>query len=91
MLQIITSNRFEKDLKAAIKSGKDIEKLKRVVDVLCIPEALPVQNRDHSLTGEHKGFRECHLEPDWLLIYRIDLDVEELFLMRIGSHADLFK
>ena len=91
MLQIITSNKFEKDLKAAIKRGKDIQKLKQVIDTLCIPAVLPSQNRDHSLTGEYKGFRECHLEPDWLLIYRIDLDTEGLFLMRMGSHADLFK
>ena len=91
MLQIITSNRFEWDLKAAIRRGKDIQKLKRVIEILCIPAALPAQNRDHSLTGEYKGFRECHLEPDWLLIYRIDLEAEGLFLLRIGSHADLFK
>ena len=91
MLQIITSNRFEKDLKATIRRGKDIQKLKRVIEILCISAALPAQNRDHSLTGEYKGFRECHLEPDWLLIYRIDLEAEGLFLLRIGSHADLFK
>ena len=91
MLQIITTNRFEKDLKTAIKRGKDIQKLKEVIDILCIPAVLPVQNRDHSLTGEYRAFRECHIEPDWLLIYRIDLEMESLFLMRIGSHADLFK
>ena len=91
MLQIITSNRFEKDLKTAIKRVKDIQKLKEVIDILCIPAVLPVQNRDHSLTGEYRAFRECHIEPDWLLIYRIDLEMESLFLMRIGSHADLFK
>ena len=75
MLQIITSNRFEKDLKTAIKRGKDIQKLKEVIDILCIPAVLPVQNRDHSLTGEYRAFRECHIEPDWLLIYRVDGDI----------------
>lgn len=91
MLRLITANRFNKDLNAAIKHGKDIEKLKHVIDILRVPAALPPQNRDHSLTGKYKDFRECHLEPDWLLIYRIDLDAEELYLMRLGSHSDLFK
>ncbi|MCB9352511.1 MAG: type II toxin-antitoxin system YafQ family toxin [Lewinellaceae bacterium] len=80
---------FRKDLKRVRKRGKDIGKLKTVVRILSLGGLLPPAYRDHMLTGNYKGFRECHIEPDWLLIYRI---VEpHLILVRTGSHADLFR
>ena len=80
---------FRKDLKRVRKRGKDIGKLKTVVRILSLGGLLPPAYRDHMLTGNYKGFRECHIEPDWLLIYRI---VEpHLILVRTGFHADLFR
>ena len=60
------------------------------MDILAEQKKLEDKYRDHGLSGEYKGFRECHIEPDWLLVYRIDEDVLELFLFRTGSHSDLF-
>ena len=90
MLRIIRSNRFEKDLKLAIRRGCDLQPLKLVVDILVAGQPLPARYRDHALLGEYTGFRECHVKSDWLLIYRIDAEDLELFLLRIGSHSDLF-
>ena len=64
--------------------------LQAVVDVLRVPDALPQKNRDHSLTGNYTGCRECHIQPDWLLIYEISEDTLFLYLTRTGSHSDLF-
>lgn len=82
MLNIVLSNRFRKDLKLAI--------LEDVVNRLARREKLPDKNRDHGLTGDYIGFRECHVNPDWLLVYRIEEDELELFLFRTGTHSDLF-
>ena len=90
MYEVVLSNRFRKDLKLAAKRGCDLALLNDIVDRLARGEALPAKNRDHNLTGDYIGFRECHIQPDWLLIYRTDGDALLLFLMRTGTHADLF-
>ena len=90
MLDIVLSNRFKKDLKLAKKRGYDLQLLNEVVDKLANKEVLPLKNRDHELSGDYAGFRECHIQPDWLLVYRIDDDELYLFLARTGTHADLF-
>lgn len=90
MLEIVPSNSFKKDLKKAKKRGLNLDRLYHVLNILAVEEALAPKYRDHALTGDYRGFRECHIEPDWLLIYRIDSDVLELFLFRTGTHADLF-
>lgn len=90
MLDIIASNQFKKDLKLAKKRGLKLEHLSSVINTLAKQEKLAAKYRDHNLTGDYQGFRECHVEPDWLLIYRIDGDALELFLFRTGTHSDLF-
>ena len=90
MLNIVASNQFKKDLKLATKRGLEIEKLREVVNTLARKENLDSKFRDHGLTGYYRGFRECHIEPDWLLVYRTNEEELELFLFRTGSHADLF-
>ena len=81
---------FKKDYKLAIKRGLKIELLKDVIAVLAMGEPLPDKNKDHALTGNWAGHRECHILPDWLLIYRMEDDVLVLTLARTGSHSDLF-
>lgn len=90
MLNIVPSNQFRKDLRLAKKRGLRLELLTTVVNTLAAGETLDMKYRDHSLTGNYRGFRECHIEPDWLLVYRIDADDLELFLFRTGTHSDLF-
>lgn len=90
MLDIVPSNQFKKDLKLAKKRGLKIDKLREVVNTLAEQKKLEDKYRDHSLTGEYREFRECHIEPDWLLIYRINDNELELFLFRTGTHSDLF-
>lgn len=90
MLKIVPSNQFKKDLKLAKKRGCPIERLREVVNTLAGEQRLDKKYRDHGLTGNYIGFRECHIEPDWLLVYRIDQGDLELFLFRTGSHSDLF-
>ena len=77
-------------MKLAKKQGKDIEKLFAVVEKLANGEALEVKFRDHDLSGDYKGCRDCHIEPDWLLIYEVVNDVLVLMLYRVGSHSELF-
>ena len=84
MLRIIPSNQFKKDLRLAKKRGMNIDKLREVINVLSSNGSLDKKYRDHYLTGQYKEFRECHIEPDWLLIYRIDNNELELFLLRTG-------
>ena len=91
MLIIVMSNQFKKDLKLARKRGLDISLLNTVVTKLANEEPLAVKYRDHELKGNYAGFRECHIMPDWLLIYRIDGDDLMLFLARNGTHSDLFE
>ena len=90
MLEIVLSNQFKKDIKSAQKRGLKLELLTEVVDILASQQSLPEKYRDHSLTGSYTDFRECHIKPDWLLIYRIDNEDLLLFLFRTGSHSDLF-
>ena len=75
----------------AKKQGKDSEKLFEVVQRLANGETLEERYRDHDLTGNYKGYRECHIGPDWLLVYEISDDVVVLLLYRFGSHSNLFK
>jgi len=90
MLDVVLSNRFKKDLKLAIKRGYKIELLETVVDRLAAGEALDAKYKDHLLTGDYGGFRECHITSDWLLIYQINENELVLFLSRTGTHSDLF-
>jgi mRNA interferase YafQ len=90
MYKIVPSNQFKKDIKLAKKRGLDLKLLKTVVDALAEGEMLDARYRDHRLTGNYHDFRECHIEPDWLLVYRVDGDELKLFLFRTGMHADLF-
>ena len=90
MLKIVLSNRFKKDLKLARKRGLNLDVLRTVVNILASGEKLDRKYRDHDLTGEYAGFRECHMQPDWLLVYRIEQEELELFLFRTGTHSDLF-
>ena len=89
MLKIVPSNHFKRDLKIARKRGLDIAKLSFVVNTLANQQKLDEKYKDHALSGPFKDFRECHIEPDWLLIYRIDNDNDalELFLFRTGTHS----
>ena len=90
--EIRFTNQFKKDIKLAKKQGKSIEKLFEVVDILANGEALAPKYRDHDLSGDYAGCRECHIEPDWLLIYSKEEDgsIKILTLIRTGSHSDLF-
>jgi mRNA interferase YafQ len=89
MRSIRRDTQFKKDVKLLQKRGKDMEKLKRIIIFLVEGEKLPLKNKDHHLKGTLKDCRECHIEPDWLLIYRIE--GSELSLVRTGSHSDLFQ
>ena len=88
--EVKRTKQFRNDVKHMLKRGKDIELLLAIVDKLARDEALPEANRDHALTGNYIGFRECHIEPNWLLVYRKNTSVLILTLMRTGSHSDLF-
>lgn len=87
-LAIRQSTRFRRDVKRLRRQNVDLSELERVVSVLVAEEQLDERYRDHALVGNWKGFRECHIQPDWLLIYRIEND--ELQLARTGSHVELF-
>lgn len=88
MLDLRYSTKFKKDFKACTKRNYNMQLLQQVIDTLRIPEPLPAKNRDHYLTGNYSGFKECHIQPDWLLIYQ-QTD-HELLLYRTGTHSDLF-
>ena len=87
---IVWTSRFKKDYKNIIKRNLDITLLDDVIRILARGDMLPQQYKDHSLTGNRKGFRECHIAPDWLLIYSIEDNNLLLVLSRTGSHSDLF-
>lgn len=86
-----STTRFKKDYKLAIKRGLKIELLENVVESLAMGIPLPENNKDHALFGNWNGHRECHIQPDWLLIYKIENDVLVLTLSRTGTHSDLFE
>lgn len=90
MYEVEMSTKFRRDLKTARKRGYDVDKLDAVVELLAKGVTLPLKNQDHSLTGDYEGYRECHITPDWLLIYRIENNVLVLYLFRTGTHSDLF-
>ena len=87
-MKLTQTVQFKRDLKKQQKRGKELGKLKTVIDLLVAGEVLPKSYRDHPLTGNWKGWRDVHVEPDWLLIYKLQPD--ELILGRTGSHSDLF-
>ena len=89
-LRIVLTNRFQKDLKVAKARGFDLQQLEEVIDKLANQIELEPKYRDHQLIGDYKDFRECHIKPDWLLIYSIDDNELELLLFRTGTHSDLF-
>ena len=88
--QIQMSTKFKKDYKLMIKRGCKKSLLQEVITLLAEGEVLPEKYHDHSLSGNYAGYRECHITPDWLLVYRIEEDLLILALARTGSHSDLF-
>lgn len=90
MLTIRYSARFKKDYELIKKRGYDTALLEEVLELLCAKQQLPMKYRDHGLTGNYEGHRECHITPDWLLIYKVEDDELVLFLTRTGTHSDLF-
>ncbi len=90
MLEIFYTSRFKKDYKKIVKQRKLISEFEKVVTFLQNQKSLPERYKDHNLTGNYVGFRECHITPDWLLIYQIDHNQLLLVLTRTGSHSDLF-
>ena len=90
MLKIKYHSKFKKDIKTIKKRNYDLSKLQKVIEILAEEKTLPAKYKDNSLTGIYQDFRECHILPDWLLIYRIDKDILILVLSRTGTHSDLF-
>lgn len=84
------TTQFKKDFKLAMKRSMKIELLEEVIAMLAMGETLPDKHKDHALTGNWVGHRECHILPDWLLLYRIEDEVLVLTLARTGTHSDLF-
>lgn len=89
-LTVTSTARFRKEFRLAGRRGRDLELLESVVECLANGHPLPPNLRDHALKGTMEGFRECHLEPDWLLVYRYRQDGQTLELARTGTHSDLF-
>ena len=90
MLKIQYHSKFKKDYKRVIKRGCKEALLVEVLEYFIHEKPLPTRYKDHELIGNYKGFRECHIMPDWLLIYRIEKDILVLTLTRTGTHSDLF-
>lgn len=90
MLKIRYSAKFKKDFKIIQKRGCNLNLFQEVVTQLSNEQPLPPKNRDHALNGDYAGFRECHIAPDWLLIYKIESNILTLSLTRTGTHSDLF-
>ena len=88
--QIEMSSKFKKDYKQILKRGYNVDLLKEVIKLLSFDTTLPEKYKDHILKGNYQGYRECHITPDWLLIYKIEDDILVLALTRTGSHSDLF-
>ena len=89
MRKLKTTTRFEKDYKKALKSGRDLARLKRVMTWIASEQEMPTELRDHKLVGNYQGRRECHLAGDWLLIYKLEADT--VIFERTGSHSELLK
>lgn len=90
MLEVFYSNQFKKDYKKAVKRHNDVEELFKVIELLKNQQPLPLEKRDHALTGDYSGYRECHVHPDFLLVYKVVDSQLQLYLYRTGTHADLF-
>jgi len=90
-LRVTRSAKFKKDYKLAKKQQKDLKLLTDIIQKLVKKEKLATKYEDHKLSGPLKKYRELHLQPDWLLIYRIDKGKNELQLARLGSHSELYK
>ncbi len=90
MLKIRYHASFRKDYKRIVKRGYDVKLLEAIINKLANGEQLPEKNHDHNLSGEYSGCRECHITPDWRLIYEIDNGELILYLTRTGTHSDLF-
>ncbi len=88
MRNLIRGAQFKRDVKLAERRGKDLAKLRELILLLVEGDSLPPRYKDHSLGGNWKHYRDCHIEPDWLLLYKIDGD--DLHLVRTGTHSDLF-
>lgn len=88
--QIKVTSQFKKDIKSAEKRNLRMNLLKEIIEKLANGEQLPAKNKDHELSNNWKGFRECHIQPDWLLIYKIDNNILVLTLVATGTHSDLF-
>lgn len=88
--EVQPSNKFKKDVKLAKKRGYNIDLLTNIIKQLAEGKQLNAKNHDHELSGDYKGCRECHIQPDWLLIYKIDNNLLILYLTRTGTHSDLF-
>ena len=91
MLTPIYKSTFKRDFERAIRRGKDPEKIKAVVRLLCAQQPLPPTLHDHALSGDYSGYRDCHVEPDLVLIYRIVENQLQLICVRLGTHSDLFE
>ena len=90
MLTIKYQTAFKKDYKRIVRRGYDVRLLEKVIELLAEQKPLPEQYHDHNLTGNYAGCSECHITPDWLLIYEVDGNELILYLTRTGSHSDLF-
>ena len=90
-MRVTRSSKFKKDYKLAKRQQKNLLLLRNIIEKLVNKQLLPDKFRDHKLSGSLKEYRELHLEPDWLLIYRIDDNEEELKLARLGSHSELYR
>ena len=89
-LKVVWTTKFKRDYKRAMKRGLDMNRLDEVIRTLAAGRELAVVHRDHALGGEWRGHRECHVQPDWLLIYYVDDERLVLTLTRTGTHSDLF-
>ncbi|MDR1704357.1 MAG: type II toxin-antitoxin system YafQ family toxin [Clostridiales bacterium] len=90
MYKVILAKKYKRDLRLAIRQGKDINLLEMAVDILSKGTRLPPEYNDHPLKGKYKGCRECHIAPDWLLVYKKYKDVLVVLLTRTGTHQDIF-
>ena len=91
MLQEVTSKKFKKDVKKLNKQRKDLTKLAEPLDKIKNGQPLDAKYEDHPLEGNKAGCRDCHIEPDWVLIYRVNIKEGKLYLLRTGSHSEVFK
>ncbi len=89
--EVVATKQYERDVKKAKKRGLPIDKLIDIVAMLEQGTPLPIKNKDHLLTGDFAGYRECHISPDWLLIYKKDTTIRLITLNRTGTHSDLFE